>query len=86
MGVTISMESVGVPGRNVISSGYVTDTNFFGGGMTEARHQGLVDETLLKRPGTPGDIAQTVFFLASPGAHHITGQTIHVNGGAFTTR
>ncbi|MBT2235045.1 SDR family NAD(P)-dependent oxidoreductase [Nonomuraea sp. NEAU-A123] len=71
---------------NVISSGYVTGTNFFGGGMTEARHQALVDETLLKRPGTPSDIAQTVFFLASPGAHHITGQTIHVNGGAFTTR
>ena len=71
---------------NVISSGYVTGTNFFGDGMTEERHRALVEETLLKRPGTPGDIAQTVFFLASPGARHITGQTIHVNGGAFTTR
>ncbi|NUW41785.1 SDR family NAD(P)-dependent oxidoreductase [Nonomuraea rhodomycinica] len=71
---------------NVISSGYVTGTNFFGDGMTEERHRRLVEETLLKRPGTPGDIAETVFFLASPGARHITGQTIHVNGGAFTTR
>ncbi|MEV0168734.1 SDR family NAD(P)-dependent oxidoreductase [Nonomuraea fuscirosea] len=71
---------------NVISSGYVADTNFFRGAMTEERHQALVEETLLKRPGTPGDIAETVFFLASPGARHITGQTIHVNGGAFTTR
>ncbi|GAA3157572.1 SDR family NAD(P)-dependent oxidoreductase [Nonomuraea salmonea] len=71
---------------NVISSGYVTGTGFFGGGMTEERHRALVEETLLKRAGTPGDIAETVFFLASPGARHITGQTIHVNGGAFTTR
>ncbi|MBN6051475.1 SDR family oxidoreductase [Nonomuraea sp. RK-328] len=71
---------------NVISSGYVTGTNFFGDGMTEERHRTLVEETLLKRPGTPDDIAETVFFLASRGARHITGQTIHVNGGAFTTR
>ena len=34
----------------------------------------------------PGDIAETAHFLASPGARQITGQTIHVNGGAFTTR
>lgn len=71
---------------NVISSGYVAGTNFFGDRMTEERHRTLVEETLLKRPGTPDDIAQTVFFLASAGARHITGQTIHVNGGAFTTR
>ncbi|MEV5502926.1 SDR family oxidoreductase [Nonomuraea fuscirosea] len=46
-----------------------------------------VSETAtLLRPGTPGDIAETVFFLASPGARHINGQTVHVNGGAFTTR
>jgi len=24
--------------------------------------------------------------VPSPGARHITGQTIHVNGGTFTTR
>ncbi|MEV0384955.1 SDR family oxidoreductase [Nonomuraea sp. NPDC050643] len=71
---------------NVISSGYVAGTNFFGDGMTEERHRRLVEETLLKRPGTPDDIARTIVFLASPGARHITGQTIHVNGGAFTTR
>ena len=42
--------------------------------------------THVKRPGQPGDIAETAHFLASPGARQITGQTIHVNGGAFTTR
>jgi len=34
-------------------------------------------------PGTPDDIAATVRFLAGPRARYITGQTIHVNGGAY---
>jgi len=42
--------------------------------------------THVKRPGRPGEIAEAAHFLASPGARQITGQTIHVNGGAFTTR
>jgi 3-oxoacyl-[acyl-carrier protein] reductase len=71
---------------NVISAGYIAGTNFFRGGMTDARHDALVQETHDKRPGTVADITETVYFLASPGARHITGQTIHVNGGAFTTR
>lgn len=71
---------------NVISPGYVTGTDFFRGGMTDARHTALVQETHNQRPGTPDDIAETAFFLASPGARHITAQTLHVNGGAFTTR
>lgn len=71
---------------NVVSPGYIAGTDFFQGGMTEARHELLVEETHDKRPGTPEDVAELVFFLASPGARHITGQTIHVNGGAFTTR
>lgn len=71
---------------NVISAGYVAGTNFFRGQLTDERHKALVEETHNKRPGTVDDIAQTAFFLASTGARHITGQTIHVNGGAFTTR
>jgi 3-oxoacyl-[acyl-carrier protein] reductase len=71
---------------NVISAGYIADTDFFQGGMTEAREQALIAETHTKRAGAPDDIAETVFFLASSGARHITGQTIHVNGGAHTTR
>ncbi len=31
----------------------------------------------------PEDIAQTILFLLSEGADHITGQCIHVNGGTF---
>ena len=71
---------------NVISAGYIADTSFFRDRLTSQRRETLVAATHDKRPGRPGDIAETAHFLASPGARHITGQTIHVNGGAFTTR
>jgi len=38
----------------------------------------------LGRLGMPGEIAKVCAFLASEDASFITGQTIHVNGGAFT--
>lgn len=71
---------------NVISAGYIEGTGFFRGRMTQQRREALIAAAHDRRPGQPGDIAQTAYFLASPGARHITGQTIHVNGGAFTTR
>jgi 3-oxoacyl-[acyl-carrier protein] reductase len=71
---------------NVISAGYIAGTNFFRDRLTSQRQEALIAATHDKRPGRPDDIAETAYFLASPGARHITGQTIHVNGGAFTTR
>ena len=40
-------------------------------------------QTLSGTRGAPEDIATTVRFLCGPGARYITGQTIHVNGGAY---
>jgi len=40
-------------------------------------------DTLTGNRGTPDDIAATVLFLCGPDARYITGQTFHVNGGAF---
>jgi 3-oxoacyl-[acyl-carrier protein] reductase len=71
---------------NVISPGYTEATGFFAGRLTPQRRETLIAATHDKRPGRPDDLAETAHFLASPGARHITGQTIHVNGGAFTTR
>lgn len=71
---------------NLISPGYIAGTDFFRGGLTEQRRAALIAATHDGRAGEPADIAETAYFLASPGARHITGQTVHVNGGAHTTR
>lgn len=71
---------------NLVSPGYIEDTDFFHGRMTEQGRATRIAATHNGRAGNPDDIAATVEFLASPGARHITGQTVHVNGGAHTTR
>lgn len=71
---------------NAVSPGYVEDTDLFGGPLSEERRAGHIAKTHLGRPGRPSDVAGLVSFLASDDARHITGQTIHVNGGAHTTR
>ena len=40
-------------------------------------------ETLIGRRGTAGEIAAAVRFLAGPDARYITGQDLHLNGGAY---
>ncbi|MGV9253776.1 SDR family NAD(P)-dependent oxidoreductase [Streptomyces sp. NPDC003697] len=67
---------------NVVAPGYVEDTDFFGDAMTEERRAQRIAETSTGRAGTPGDVAATLRWLASPGAAHITSQIIQVNGGA----
>ncbi|MER6071119.1 SDR family oxidoreductase [Streptomyces sp. NPDC001817] len=67
---------------NVVAPGYVEDTEFFGAGPAPERRAQLIAETSTGRAGTPGDVAATLHWLASPGAGHITSQVIQVNGGA----
>jgi 3-oxoacyl-[acyl-carrier protein] reductase len=71
---------------NIIAPGLIEDTEFFGSGIPEERRALLVGQTANGRPGRPEDIADTVAFLASPEAGHVTAQVIHVNGGAFRGR
>ncbi|MDQ0962508.1 3-oxoacyl-[acyl-carrier protein] reductase [Streptomyces sp. B4I13] len=67
---------------NVVAPGYVEDTEFFGDAIEPARRERLVGETFTGRAGTPGDVAATLHWLASPGAGHVTSQVVQVNGGA----
>ncbi|QKG22430.1 SDR family oxidoreductase [Actinomadura verrucosospora] len=68
---------------NVIAPGLIEDTEFFGDQLTDERRAMLVEQTATKRAGTPGDAAALASFLASPGAGHLTGQVVHLNGGAY---
>jgi 3-oxoacyl-[acyl-carrier protein] reductase len=71
---------------NVISPGFVEDTEFFAGRMTPEGYASRVDASLVKRAGTPDDIAQAVRWLAGPSGGFVTGQIINVNGGTVLGR
>ncbi|MDR1032238.1 MAG: 3-oxoacyl-[acyl-carrier-protein] reductase [Holosporales bacterium] len=49
--------------------------------LTDEQKEKLVERILMRKIGTPQDVAATAVFLASDEAQYITGQTIHVNGG-----
>ena len=71
---------------NVISPGYVAETEFFGDRMTAEGHAQRVAATLVGRAGVPADIAAAVRYLASPAAGYVTGQVLGVNGGSVLGR
>ena len=49
--------------------------------MSEGTKQQIIDKVPLRRSGSPEDIAQTAFFLATS-ARYMTGQIIAVDGGS----
>ncbi|AEV81603.1 short-chain dehydrogenase [Actinoplanes sp. SE50] len=71
---------------NVISPGYITDSEFFDGRMTPEGHAKRVDSALVKRAGEPQEIAEAVRWLVGPGGGFVTGQIVNVNGGTVLGR
>jgi len=66
---------------NAVAPGFVgTDMTH---GLSDELKQKMIDETPLKRMGTPEDIAAAVKFLVSDEASFVTGHVLDVNGGIY---
>ena len=63
---------------NCVSPGLI-DTSRAG----NTPHHHAVHRTLVGRAGLPEEVAEAVCGLAGPKARYVTGQVIHVNGGAY---
>jgi 3-oxoacyl-[acyl-carrier protein] reductase len=66
---------------NAVAPG-VVETDMSNFTKTEAGREATLGMQALKRIAQPDDIAPVVAFLASDDAHWITGDTVHVDGGA----
>jgi 3-oxoacyl-[acyl-carrier protein] reductase len=66
---------------NAVAPGFVgTDMTH---GLSDELKQKMIDETPLKRMGTPEDIAAAVKFLVGDEAAFVTGHVLDVNGGIY---
>jgi pteridine reductase len=52
-------------------------------GLTEEKKTDIIDRTLLKRRGSPQDIAKAALFFAAD-APYVTGQVLAIDGGRST--
>jgi 3-oxoacyl-[acyl-carrier protein] reductase len=67
---------------NCVSPGLVDTVRGSTSASAAPAHHAHV-QTALGRRGKPGEIASAVVWFAGPGARYATGQTLHVNGGAY---
>ena len=67
---------------NCVAPGMIDTVRRVAGSIASPDHRRR-HHTLLARHGTAADIAQSVVWLTGDGARFVTGQVIHVNGGAY---
>jgi 2-hydroxycyclohexanecarboxyl-CoA dehydrogenase len=51
------------------------------GELGERLKQGMISATVMRRIGTPDEVAAAIAYLASDDASYVTGQTLNVSGG-----
>lgn len=86
MGFTKSLaREVGIRGVtvNAIAPGFIeTDMT---DSLSDAQKDLLTNQIPMGRLGTTDEVAHAVLFLASDSASYVTGQTLHINGGMYSS-
>jgi 3-oxoacyl-[acyl-carrier protein] reductase len=67
---------------NTVAAGLIA-SDMAAAGMANAAVQKAAETIVLKRLGTPQEVADAVVFLSSDAAGYITAQTLNVNGGLY---
>ncbi len=67
---------------NTVSAGLIA-SEMAAAGMASVAVQKAAETIILKRMGTPSEVADAVVFLSSDAASYITAQTLNVNGGLY---
>ncbi|HEX3811048.1 MAG TPA: 3-oxoacyl-ACP reductase family protein [Rhizomicrobium sp.] len=67
---------------NTVAAGLIA-SEMANAGLAAASVQKAAESIVLKRLGTPENVADAVVFLASDAAAYITAQTLNVNGGLY---
>jgi len=74
---------------NAVNPGVVISNLHRRGGMNDEKYSAFLEHSKathpIGRPGEPTEIADLIFFLASPGAAWITGETVSIDGGRHLT-
>jgi 3-oxoacyl-[acyl-carrier protein] reductase len=67
---------------NTVAAGLIA-SDMAAAGMAAASVQKAAENIVLKRLGTPQEVADAVVFLASDASSYVTAQTLNVNGGLY---
>jgi len=74
---------------NAVNPGVVISNLHRRGGMNEENYSAFLEHSKsthpIGRPGEPPEIADLIYFLASPAAAWITGETVSIDGGRHLT-
>lgn len=74
---------------NAVNPGVIVSNLHKRGGMSETDYENFLEKSKsthpLGRVGTPGEVAQLIYFLASDSASWITGVTYEIDGGRAQT-
>lgn len=68
---------------NAISPGFIADTPFHNTFTAPNVQEIVADKTLIKRGGTPDEVAYAALYLVSHMGTYVTGEIMEINGGLY---